>query len=369
MPLKLRSTLIQSIGLFLSLHLLMYVALANQSATPSQASAAPTASPVPAPVTSEYRENFSSLSIKDSAFFPIPPALGQVNDDSKNSFVRELWQLDWRPADPIDVYICKPRGVTKPPVILYLYTYPSTTDRFKSDDWCGTVTAQGFAGVGFLSAYTGHRTDMHPPTTTFFTNLQESLGATVHDVQLLLNYLAARGDLDLSRVGMYGQGSGGTIAILAAAVDPRIKVVDVLTPWADWPDFFAQSRFVPAGSRAKFLAPEYQSAVAPLEPLNWLPKLQNKSVRIQNVRQSGPMPDAAQEKLEAIAPETAVINQYGDPAALVPHASGGALFDWLRSQLQPDGKPQVALGKSERIHFYPKTPGPLPQLGPPTENH
>jgi hypothetical protein len=77
------------------------------------------------------------------------------------------------------------------------------------------------------------------------------------------------------------------------------------------------------------------------------------------------MPDASQERLEAVAPETSLINQYGDPGALVPHASGGALFTWLRTQLQPDAKPQVALDKSERIHFYPAAPSPLPRLGPP----
>jgi hypothetical protein len=209
---------------------------------------------------------------------------------------------------------------------------------------------------------------MRSPVATFFTNFQESLGATVHDVQLILDHLTTRGDLDMTRVGMYGQGSGGAIAILASAADPRIKSLDVLTPWGDWPQFFAQSRFVPQESRAKFLSPAYQDAVAPLEPLKWLPKVKAQSVRIQNVRQSGPMPDASQERLEAAAPDSALINQYGDPAALVPHASGGALFDWLRSQLQPDAKPQAVLERSERIHFYPKAPSPLPELGPAAKN-
>jgi hypothetical protein len=73
--------------------------------------------------------------------------------------------------------------------------------------------------------------------------------------------------------------------------------------------------------------------------------------------------------LEDAAPETAIINQYGDPAALVPHASGGALFAWLSTQLKPDAKPQVALDKSERIHYYPASAvSPLPPLGPSTKN-
>ena len=300
-----------------------------------------------------YQEDFSSLSLKGSAFFPLPPVLGMTDDYPKNSFTRELWQLVWRPADPIDLYICKPRGVAKPPVILFLYSSPGTTDRFKSDDWCGATTAEGFAAVGFLSAYTGHRLEMRSPYSTFFTDFQESIGASVHDVQLILDYLATRKDLDTSRVGMFGQGSGGTIAILASAADARIKALDVLTPWGDWPAFFAQTKYVAADKREKFLSKEFQEKIAPLETITWLLKVKAKSVRIQDVRNSGPMPEASQEKLEAVASNATLINQYGDPAALVQHVSGGALFAWLREQLQPGVKPQVALEKSERIHFYP----------------
>jgi hypothetical protein len=316
----------------------------------------------------EYHEDFTSLTLDGSTYFPLPPVLGQTDDFAQNSFIRERWQMVWRPADPIDLYICKPRGVPKPPAILYLYTYPGNTDRFKSDDWCGTVTANGFAAVGFVSSYTGHRLEMRSPVATFFTDFQESLGATVHDVQLILDYLATRGDLDMNRVGMYGQGSGGTIAILASAADSRIKALDVLTPWGDWPNFFRQSRFIAKEKREQFSSPEFLGRVANLEPLVWLPKVKARSVRIQDVRNSGPMPDASQERLEAVATETMLINQYGDSAALVPHASGGALFEWLRSQLQPVAPSQIALEKSERIHFYPAAGmSPVPPLGSPAK--
>jgi hypothetical protein len=341
----------------------------THNSEPGSSLSVPAQKPGNAAAAAEYQEDFSSLSLKGSRFFPLPPALGQVDDYPQNSFVRERWQMMWRPSDPIDLFICKPRGLAKPPVILYLYTYPSTTDRFKSDDWCGTTTANGFAAVGFLSAYTGHRLEMRSPTATFFTDFQESLGATVHDVQLILDYLATRGDLDMGRIGMYGQGSGGTIAILASATDARIKALDVLTPWGDWPNFFAQTRFIAAEQRAKFSSPDFLAKVAPLEPLTWLPKVKATSLRIQDVRKSGPMPDASQERLEAIAPEKAIMNEYGDPAALVPHASGGGLFVWLHAQLQPDAKPQVALEKSERVHVFPAMgDSPLPPLGPQSKN-
>lgn len=342
---------------------------------PASSQQAPASSSSPLPVllpesvfstsnNADYREDFSSLSLKRSAFFPLTPVLGQKDDNPKMPFIRERWQMMWRPADSFDLFVCKPRGTSgKLPVILYLYTSPSSTDRFKSDDWCMTMTSEGFAAVGFLSAYTGARLEMRSPTATFFADFQESLASSVHDVQLILDYLATRADLDMTRVGMYGQGSGGTIAILASSVDKRIRALDVLTPWGDWTNFFSQSRYVAADKRAKFTAPEFQAKIAAFDPLKVLPNVQARSVRIDDARKSGPMPDASQERLEAAAPPTAIINQYGDPAALQPNASG--MFAWLKAELQSKTKPKVELAKSERLHFYPPASvNPLPPLVP-----
>lgn len=314
----------------------------------------------------DYHEDFSSLSLQGSAFFPLRPVMGQKDDNPKMPFTRERWQLMWRPSDPLDLYVCKPKGATgKLPVILYLYTYPSDTKRFQSDDWCMTMTSDGFAAVGFLSANTGDRLEMQSLTTTFFTDFRESLVSTVHDIQMILDYLASRGDLDMNRVGMYGQGSGGTIAILASSVDKRIKALEVLTPWGDWPQFFSQGSYATPDKRAKFTAPEFLAQIAPFDPITVLPRIQAKSLNIQDVRKSGRMPDASQERLETVAPPTAIINQYGDPTSQSTHASVGLLFGWLRAELQPNAKAPVTLAKAERVHYFPpEGVNPLPPLIP-----
>ena len=155
---------------------------------PSPPEQAPAPNTVPTPPTSlsqlafttaddaDYREDFSSLKLGTSSFFPVPPILGQKDDNPKMPFIRERWQLMWRPADPIDLFVCKPREATgKLPVILYVYTYPSDTERFKDDSWCMTMTSDAFAAVGFVSAYTGYRLEMRSPAATFFTDFRESL--------------------------------------------------------------------------------------------------------------------------------------------------------------------------------------------------
>lgn len=146
------------------------------------------------------------------------------------------------------------------------------TDIFKEETFQAAVTKDGFAAVGFVSALTGHRYHDRPMREWFVSELQESLATSAHDVQMVLNYLATRTDLDMTRVGMFTQGSGATIGVLAAAVDPRIRVLDALDFWGDWPTWMANSPFVPEEERADYIKPEFLKKVAALDPVEWLPQ-------------------------------------------------------------------------------------------------
>jgi cephalosporin-C deacetylase-like acetyl esterase len=210
-------------------------------------------------------EDWSSLSLADSHLQAEEPVVGERDDFPQ--FTRELMQVKWRQGDPIDLYVIRPKGVAKPPVVLYLYGYPAETDRFRDNDYCVRVTANGFAAIGFVSALTGHRYHGRPMKEWFVSELQESLGSSVHDVQMILNFLSTRDDLDLSKVGMFGEGSGGTIAVLAAAADPRIKAIDLLDPWGDWPDWVRDSNIIPENERANYLQPEFLQKVAGLDQI------------------------------------------------------------------------------------------------------
>jgi hypothetical protein len=226
-------------------------------------------------------EDWSSLSLANSDLIPERPLLGEK--DEYPHFTRELWQVKWRQGDPIDLYVIRPKGVAKPPAILYLYSYPSETEIFRSDAYCANVTKGGFAAIGFVSALTGHRYTNRPMKEWFVSELQEALGSSVHDVQMILKYLSTRDDLDMSRVGMFGVGSGGTIAILAAASDPRIKTIDLIDPWGDWPDWMAKSSLIPERERPNYLKSEFLKKIASLDPVEWLPQLKSQRIRLQQV--------------------------------------------------------------------------------------
>jgi hypothetical protein len=285
-------------------------------------------------------ENWSSPSLANSELVPEPPLLAETDDNPQ--FTRELLQVKWRQGDPIDLYVIRPKGVAKPPAVLYLYSYPSEADVFRSDAYCVNVTKNGFAAVGFVSALTGHRYTNRPMKQWFVSELQEALGSSAHDVQMILNYLATRDDLDMSRIGMFGVGSGGTITILAAAADPRIKTIDVIDPWGDWPDWIAKSSLIPEVERANYLKPDFLKKVAPLDPVAWLPQLTSQHVRLQQVLDDSVTPKVVQQRIKAAAPRTAQRVSFHTTRQFTDAESGDRLLRWLKDQVQPGSPLQPA---------------------------
>jgi X-Pro dipeptidyl-peptidase (S15 family) len=302
------------------------------------------------PLYETIQEDWSSLSIGASKLEPEPPLVAQT--DEGDGFTRTLIQMKWRPGDPLDVYVILPKGVKKPPAVLYLYGYKDDTERFKDNRWCERAARGGYAAVGFVSALSGHRFHDRPMRQWFVSELQESLGSTVHDVKFILDYLAQRGDIDMNRIGMFGQSSGGTIAILAAAADPRIKVVDVLDPWGDWPVWLAQSWVVNQDpDHANFTDADFLKRVAPLDPVKWLPTLKTRRIRIQQVMDNTATPDDAKDAIKKAAPKRAEVVRYDHLSQFAEVASQGQLFAWVKVQLKatPTPGPQKRTAVAQRV--------------------
>jgi hypothetical protein len=276
-------------------------------------------------------ENWTSPALTDSHLTPIHPVVF-VTDNPH--YTVELLQVQWRQRDPIDLYVMKPKGVKKPPVILYLYGYPTDTEVFRRNDYQELVTRDGVAAVGFVSALTGHRYHDRPMKKWFLSELQESLATSAHDVQMVLNYLASRDDLDMSRVGMFAQGSGASIAILTSAVDSRIKVLEALDPWGDWPIWMATSPFVPEEERADYVKPEFLNKVATLDPMQWLPKIQAKKLRLDDELFDTVTPKAASEQLRAASPAGTNVMLYKNMEKFKAAFQDGKNLQWIQRELQ-----------------------------------
>jgi hypothetical protein len=319
--------------------LLVALFLTTTLTTTGAAQLSPASPPVADPRDTRFRdvqEDWTSPALTSSHLLPVRP-IGFTSDYPK--YTVELLQVQWRWGDPLDLYVMKPKGVKKPPVILYLYGYPTDTDIFRRDDYQELVTRDGFAAVGFVSALTGHRYHDRPMKQWFLSELQECLATSAHDVEMVLNYLDARGDLDMNRVGMFTQGSGASIAILASAVDPRIKVLEAMDPWGDWPIWMATSPFVPANERAEYLKPEFLKRVAGLDPLQRLPTIQAKKFRLDDELFDTNTPKSIQEKLRAAAPTGSSVVLYKNMEEFKVAFQDGKNLQWIQHELQSVPEP------------------------------
>lgn len=263
-----------------------------------------------------------------------PTAVVVVQRDERADFVLELVRVQWRINDPIDLWIARPKLAGRVPAVLYLYSYSDVNDRFHDDGWCKRATADGFAAVGFVSALTDYRFSRRPMKQWFVSELRESLGSSVHDVQLILNYLAERGDMDMDHIGMFGMGSGASIAILAAHADPRIKTLDLLDPWGDWPDWLEFSPVVPASERPRYLMPEFLKSVATFDPVTYLPSLKTRSLRVQQTLSEPVTPKIAKEKIAAAVPDPSQLVKYENAQDLLKAWKATGLSGWIKKQLR-----------------------------------
>lgn len=280
----------------------------------------------------DHSEDLDELSLKHSNLQAAPPLPGGTAGTA--TFIREFYQMQWRRGDPIDTYVVRPKGVSKPPVIIYLYGYPSGSERFRNDAFCELITRKGIAAVGFAPALTGERFHSVPMRNWFVSDLHDSVVKTVHDIQMIVNYIASRKDLDGTRIGIFGQGAGATIAGLAAAQDPRIQAIDLLDPWGDWPVWMAQSKIIPDNERADLIKTLNFDQLAPLDPVNWLPALNSRPLKLDDALYENNTPAAAKSRIEASLPASAQLVRYPTRSDFEKNAiAEGKLIAWLQERL------------------------------------
>lgn len=319
-----------------------FLAQAQQTGTAPTAGSVESAIPSSSPhknlsmadLWAKNTEDFSTPALTGSEFAPTNPLTYEKDDEG--SFTREIVRVGWRLGDPIDIYILRPAGNAKSPVVIYLYSYPFETDRFLKKDFCDFLVRGGYTAIGFPTALTGQRYHDRPMKEWFVSELKEALATSSHDVQLVLNYLATRKDLNLDtdHVGIFGDGSGATIAILAASVDSRIKTLDLLDPWGDWPEWMAKSTLVPEEERARYVKPEFLGGVANFDPIKILPTLHEQKIRMRDIKTVTVTPNTAKEKIESSAPQGVEILRYENAEEF--RAAGAAEgFDWIKAQIKP----------------------------------
>lgn len=151
-----------------------------------------------------------------------------------NGYVQELVSFASEPAERVPLLIVKKEhGPARLPVLIALHGTGGSKEGMRR-------TLEEYAGAGFLAVamdarHHGERATPIPGLANAYQSAMlrayrtgeghPYLYDTVWDVTRLVDYLAARADVDTARIGLIGNSKGGTEAYLAAAADPRIAVV------------------------------------------------------------------------------------------------------------------------------------------------
>jgi acetyl esterase/lipase len=292
---------------------------------------------VPAPPPSDDDaavENLNELSLPAGGLEFMNPVHGGTA--STPQYDRELYRMQWRDGDPIDVFVIRPHGVVRPPVVLYLYGLPSTEERFRDDAFCRSVTRGGMAAIGFVPALTGERYHNLPLKQWFVSELHDSIVKSVHDVQMVINYVETRSDIDASRIGIFGQGAGATIVGLTTTVDKRIQAVELMDPWGDWPTWLSSSPQISANERDEYRKPQFLEPLVPLDPLHWLPGLSGRQLKVDEALFEKVTPSASKARIESALPASALLVRYTSKDDFFRNAlEDDRLLDWMRKCLFP----------------------------------
>ena len=234
------------------------------------------------------KENWTSLGDLKTGLTPAPPVVLQSGEHA-GGFVRELVILQWRPKDSIELWISRPEGAKKTPVILYLYGHTDSIDRFHDDGWCKRATADGFAAVGFVPVLTDQRYKNRPMKEWFISD-----------------------------------------------------------PWGDWPDWLKSSKVVPDSERSKYVTEEFLRSVAPLDPVAYLRSLKTPNFRFQQMATDSFTPKAAKDRLAAALPEQAQVVKYTGPEDLMKAWKISGLAGWIKQQLRTQKATESATSVPDR---------------------
>lgn len=124
--------------------------------------------------------------------------------------------------------------------------------------------------------------------------------------------------------------------MMAASVDRRIKAIDLLDPWGDWPVWMQKSDVIPEEERPAYVKAEFLKKVADFDPVKLLPGLQTPHIQLNQLDDDvASTPEEAKKQMEGALPTTAEHHRFETSGQFFTEvASGGRVFDWLKAQIK-----------------------------------
>jgi acetyl esterase/lipase len=180
------------------------------------------------------------------------PIAGRKREQQeRDGYVLETWELDLNGIEPVPAYLARPQALKgRTPAVLFNHSHGGGYKIGKQEfiegrsylqpvPYAKVLTDLGYAGLCIDHWVFGERS--HTTEQDMFKAMlwhgQVLWGMMVYDSVRALDWLIERPDVDRARIGTLGISMGSTMAWWLAALDERVKVtVDICclttsTPW------------------------------------------------------------------------------------------------------------------------------------------
>jgi dienelactone hydrolase len=202
------------------------------------------------------------------------PTIAAQGKEAADGVTTEDISFSTADVPPTAAYLVRPTHAGKRPApaivwFHWLETGDSTSSRTEFLD-----EAQGLAARGVVSLLVQGTFPWHDAPVS----LEHDRTAVEAEVRMLragLDLLDARPDVDPVHVAVVGHDFGAMYASILFGSDPRVSALVMMAPTARWADWFLRYWAVAGPSSA------YLAAMAPLDPVTWLPDAGGRPILLQ----------------------------------------------------------------------------------------
>jgi predicted esterase len=212
----------------------------------------------------------------DLARFGDPPPAPEVNVASTQTdegvTVIDLTIADAEPGET-EAYLVLPAGAdARGPGILWFHWLESGSPSSNRTEFLDEARAMAARGAVSLLVQ-GSLPWREPPSS-----IEHDVDAIEREVRMTraaLELLVARPEVDAERLAAVGHDFGGMYLTLLFGLEPRLDALAVMAPTARWGDWFLRYWQIADSADA------YSAALAPLDPVAWLPAAAGRPVLLQ----------------------------------------------------------------------------------------
>jgi len=166
----------------------------------------------------------------------------KLREETRDGYVLEHWVFDLNGVEPVPAYVARPLDAAgRRPAVLFNHShgggyaigkreFVEGRSYLQPEPYAQVLTRQGYVALCIDHWVFGARS--HTPEADMFKamlwNGQVLWGMMVYDSLRAMDVLAARDDVDATRIGTLGMSMGSTMAWWLAALDERVRVtVDI----------------------------------------------------------------------------------------------------------------------------------------------